>query len=130
MCGDLSIQGYEQCDDGNNKNGDGCDEFCKLEGGYMCYGGFRTNTDEYGVRIENYLASQTNETCINTNTCKMSTEKWSPELHTYDTNTLQQVPPSGYYCKDYYKSFPVVDGYEMKDNCQSQDINECQTSDF
>ena len=128
VCGDLTIQGFEQCDDGNNKNGDGCNEFCKLESGYMCYGGFRTSTDEYGVMIENYVASQTNETCTNTDICQTSTEKWSPELYAYDANTLQQVPPSGYYCKDYCKSFPVVDGYEMNDDCQLQDINECETS--
>ena len=128
VCGDLTIQGFEQCDDGNNKNGDGCNEFCKLESGYMCYGGVRTSTDEYGVMIENDVVSQTNETCTNTDICQTSTEKWSPELYAYDANTLQQVPPSGYYCKDYCKSFPVVDGYEMNDNCQLQDINECKKS--
>lgn len=30
-CGDGSQDGIEECDDGNNTNGDGCDEICRLE---------------------------------------------------------------------------------------------------
>jgi cysteine-rich repeat protein len=30
-CGDGVQEGAEECDDGNNINGDGCDEFCKIE---------------------------------------------------------------------------------------------------
>ena len=26
----------EQCDDGNKRNGDGCDNKCKMEPGYIC----------------------------------------------------------------------------------------------
>jgi len=25
-----------ECDDGNNKNGDGCNELCKIEDGFKC----------------------------------------------------------------------------------------------
>lgn len=31
LCGDTVIEGAEQCDDGNMKNGDGCDQFCRIE---------------------------------------------------------------------------------------------------
>ncbi len=32
LCGDGAVQGAERCDDGNTANGDGCDQFCRLEG--------------------------------------------------------------------------------------------------
>ncbi len=31
ICGDGTLYGDEQCDDGNNANGDGCNEFCQIE---------------------------------------------------------------------------------------------------
>jgi len=31
VCGDAHLDTEEECDDGNKINGDGCDEFCKLE---------------------------------------------------------------------------------------------------
>ena len=31
LCGDFKVQGYEQCDDGNYENGDGCNMFCVIE---------------------------------------------------------------------------------------------------
>jgi cysteine-rich repeat protein len=34
-CGDGTLDSNEQCDDGNNANGDGCDKFCEIE---LCYG--------------------------------------------------------------------------------------------
>jgi cysteine-rich repeat protein len=30
-CGDGELFGAEQCDDGNNDNGDGCDMNCRIE---------------------------------------------------------------------------------------------------
>ena len=30
-CGDSLIDPYEQCDDGNRTNGDGCDQYCQVE---------------------------------------------------------------------------------------------------
>ena len=30
-CGDSTVDAGEECDDGNNTNGDGCDEFCQYE---------------------------------------------------------------------------------------------------
>ena len=46
ICGD----GYDffnyGCDDGNLVNGDGCDEFCRIEIGYTCGGGnYNPNPD-------------------------------------------------------------------------------------
>ncbi len=35
-CGNGVRQGNEQCDDGNTKNGDGCNIVCKLEPGFKC----------------------------------------------------------------------------------------------
>ncbi len=31
-CGNGTVEGHEQCDDGNRRSGDGCDMFCRLEG--------------------------------------------------------------------------------------------------
>lgn len=37
ICGDgITISPNEQCDDGNNEDGDGCSSTCKLESGYTC----------------------------------------------------------------------------------------------
>src|SRR5450432_3075673 len=40
-CGDGVLQPDigEDCDDGNNKSGDGCDGVCKTEAGYSCAAG-------------------------------------------------------------------------------------------
>ena len=37
-CGDGRKHTVE-CDDGNNVNGDGCSESCRIEEGYQCVGG-------------------------------------------------------------------------------------------
>jgi fibro-slime domain-containing protein len=36
VCGDGATLGGEQCDDGNNVDGDGCNSRCQLEAGYVC----------------------------------------------------------------------------------------------
>ena len=38
FCGDSSIAVFEECDDGNRANGDGCSRFCEIEEGYLCRG--------------------------------------------------------------------------------------------
>ena len=39
VCGDgFIIPGVEECDDGNNVDGDGCDSSCSFEHGYQCTG--------------------------------------------------------------------------------------------
>lgn len=54
VCGNGTIEGSEQCDDGNTRNGDGCSAECtiqavcgngKLEGGEECDDGNTANTD-------------------------------------------------------------------------------------
>src|SRR5688572_5653187 len=35
-CGDRSIDGMEECDDGNNEDGDGCTADCREEDGFDC----------------------------------------------------------------------------------------------
>jgi cysteine-rich repeat protein len=37
-CGNGVLDPGEQCDDGNNANGDGCDAFCHIETCYICSG--------------------------------------------------------------------------------------------
>jgi cysteine-rich repeat protein len=36
VCGNGQLEGAEECDDGNTKNGDGCDAACHVENGYVC----------------------------------------------------------------------------------------------
>lgn len=36
ICGNGDLEGDEQCDDGNTKDGDGCDRNCTMEEGYSC----------------------------------------------------------------------------------------------
>ena len=37
-CGDGDRDLYEDCDDGNMKKGDGCNERCEVEPGWKCEG--------------------------------------------------------------------------------------------
>jgi cysteine-rich repeat protein len=36
VCGNAEWDNVEQCDDGNQRSGDGCSEFCTLEAGFHC----------------------------------------------------------------------------------------------
>ena len=38
LCGNGILEGGEQCDDGNQENGDGCNDLCQIESGYSCCG--------------------------------------------------------------------------------------------
>ncbi|MEK6940235.1 MAG: hypothetical protein AABX31_05915, partial [Nanoarchaeota archaeon] len=38
VCGNVLKEGTEQCDDGNNQNGDGCSSACMTESGFTCTG--------------------------------------------------------------------------------------------
>ena len=42
VCGDGKHLGYNECDDGNTLDNDGCNGFCQLEPGYLCEGGSPT----------------------------------------------------------------------------------------
>ena len=42
ICGDGKVF-YEQCDDGNTINGDGCSSICKIESQYICFNGSQTH---------------------------------------------------------------------------------------
>jgi cysteine-rich repeat protein len=35
-CGDGKVEVYEECDDGNLKDGDGCSSICTIEKDYSC----------------------------------------------------------------------------------------------
>ena len=45
ICGDGRNMGDYECDDGNTKNGDGCNSVCKVEANYACSGGNVTTAD-------------------------------------------------------------------------------------
>ncbi len=36
-CGNYYTTKNEQCDDGNRAGGDGCDNNCRIEAGWVCY---------------------------------------------------------------------------------------------
>jgi cysteine-rich repeat protein len=38
VCGNGDNEPYEECDDGNERRGDGCSPDCKLETGWVCGG--------------------------------------------------------------------------------------------
>jgi len=44
-CGDGNNWGLHVCDDGNERDGDGCSSDCLEEFGYMCRGGFQKGKD-------------------------------------------------------------------------------------
>ena len=46
VCGDGIVSGPEQCDDGNNKDGDGCSADCRKEGEDVCGDGIVTAGEE------------------------------------------------------------------------------------
>lgn len=45
ICGDGKNMGKHECDDGNTRNGDGCNSKCKVEAYYECSGGTPYNPD-------------------------------------------------------------------------------------
>ncbi len=45
VCGDGKNMGLVECDDGNRKNGDGCNSACQIEKDYECTGGNSTHPD-------------------------------------------------------------------------------------
>ena len=45
LCGDGRNFGMYECDDANLENGDGCDEYCRVEWGWECYNGSPVQKD-------------------------------------------------------------------------------------
>ena len=45
ICGDGYNMDILQCDDGNQIDGDGCDQYCRVEEGYLCNSGSSTSPD-------------------------------------------------------------------------------------
>lgn len=45
-CGNGKRASSEECDDGNNENGDGCSSVCKNEAYFQCIGGSITSRDK------------------------------------------------------------------------------------
>lgn len=58
-CGNGVFDSDEECDDGDNVNGDGCDEFCVIEPGYACANSPNINTGSDGAG--GVLANGTND---------------------------------------------------------------------
>jgi len=82
-CGDGHVDSGEECDDGNNINGDGCSAFCKIEDG--CVDGFKTNN--LGLPLSDWKITATS---------RKTGETWTVETigsGYYKIDTL----PIGYY---------------------------------
>lgn len=61
LCGDGKRFVFE-CDDGNNKDGDGCTRDCKVETGFQCTGGSPDNKDScYIFRPDRVTLQRTGE---------------------------------------------------------------------
>ena len=45
-CGNGTVDTWEQCDDGNRVDGDGCDHFCARENGQTCGNGVREGSEQ------------------------------------------------------------------------------------
>lgn len=130
-CGDYDLQSNEECEDGNLNAGDGCDENCNLEAGYMCKYSIRAieNVSTPGVKYQwhpnkTMTVLEEVESCRGEDICTQGAE-WIPQdwqdLYTYGT----QLPPAGVYCTLMCKMFPTPYGYKVNDNCQLVDVNEC-----
>ncbi|CAD8077810.1 unnamed protein product [Paramecium sonneborni] len=61
-CGDLIKASDEQCDDGNNQTGDGCNSLCQIEKGYECVKNICSKIPDKKV-----IANFSNKTTINNN---------------------------------------------------------------
>jgi cysteine-rich repeat protein len=66
-CGDGSLMESigEQCDDGNTTNGDGCNELCSIEVGYICPDG----SDCHVVACGDGYVDERSESCIANERC-------------------------------------------------------------
>lgn len=63
QCGDMHLNGLDQCDDGNTLSGDGCSTTCQEEAGYRCDGaGACQEIDECAEGNSDCPAG----TCVNT----------------------------------------------------------------
>ncbi|AKF82896.1 EGF domain-containing protein [Myxococcus fulvus 124B02] len=65
FCGDGLIGGSEDCDDGNQLSGDGCDSVCEVESGYTCSGepSVCVDIDECALGTDTCAPD---EVCVNT----------------------------------------------------------------
>lgn len=132
MCGDNVVGGSEQCDDGNVASGDGCGPTCQFEEGYMCTHHWRNalNRNSPGSYIEfiptnkTYAVSETAETCIGVDICRIGT-LWRPANVMSLFQAGVALPPEGFYCSDFCRSFPAAEGYAFNDKCEMTDIDEC-----
>lgn len=61
VCGDGLVFSSEECDDGNNDNGDGCSSICQLETNYRCQSNSTKNPS-----LCQYIGSPLSITLINT----------------------------------------------------------------
>jgi len=97
ICGDGILTTREECDDGNDVEGDGCNSTCFMEPGYNCG--------------ENYLGELS--VCQDTNECE---ELPVSPCHVLDTNATCDNLPGSYECT-------CSAGYRGV-NCEEQ-IDEC-----
>ena len=63
-CGDGKRESYEECDDGNIINGDGCSSTCQVEQNWVCTGGSPTTADTCSCADDVY---QFSSSCLTLN---------------------------------------------------------------
>ncbi len=106
-CGDGILQVNEQCDDGNNVSGEGCNRICQLEANWDCPTEGRP-CEYLGVCGNGHLTS--NKTCDDGNT--QSGDGCSADCQTVETGYICRVPgkPCTTRCGDgLVRSFETCD---------------------
>ncbi len=94
-CGDAvqSDADEEECDDGNQENGDGCSDTCQVEEGYTC------DEDQVCISICGDSVVAGNETCDDGNT-ETESCPYGEESCTVCDATCQEVPGATSFCGD------------------------------
>jgi cysteine-rich repeat protein len=59
-CGDGKSYGMHMCDDGNQKNGDGCSDKCVVEKNFKCSGGYPYSKDNCSYVETEIVGVETN----------------------------------------------------------------------
>jgi len=137
LCGDGMVQNFEQCDDGNLQDGDGCSPLCALEANTMCYASIRTAADKHGSRVgwdseavngtRRLVVLAHNESCVSAQLCNISVAKWEPSvweaLYAKETEPNITLPPAGFYCSSFCRdTFVAPKHYEFRDSCEPEPV--------
>ncbi|TSC26504.1 tandem-95 repeat protein [Corallococcus sp. Z5C101001] len=64
VCGDGVLGGFEACDDGNQRSGDGCNSVCEVEPGYTCTGQPSVCDNNRAPTVEDVVATTPEDTSV------------------------------------------------------------------